>query len=90
MDVHLTNGGQIHCSTEQQVEPMLNASKPTVETSPRLEPLAYRINDAERVSGISRSGLYNLIKEGKLHSIVVAGRRLIPADALKALLSGAE
>jgi excisionase family DNA binding protein len=48
--------------------------------------LAYRVNDAAKVTGLSRSSLYNLIAEKKLRSIVVAGRRLIPADALRELL----
>jgi excisionase family DNA binding protein len=49
--------------------------------------LAYRINDAAAVTGLSRSKLYELIAEGRLRSIKVAGRRLIPRDALEALLS---
>ena len=51
--------------------------------------LAYRLNDAARVAGLSRSSLYVLIGEGKLRSVLVAGRRLIPADALRDLLRGA-
>ena len=51
--------------------------------------LAYRVNDAAKVAGLSRSSLYLLIGEGKLRSVLVAGRRLIPADALRDLLRGA-
>ena len=51
--------------------------------------LAYRVNDAAEVSGLSRSTIYNLIAEKKLRSIMVAGRRLIPADALRDLIEGA-
>jgi excisionase family DNA binding protein len=51
--------------------------------------LAYRVNDAAKVAGLSRSSLYVLINEGKLRSVLVAGRRLIPADALRDLLRGA-
>ena len=51
--------------------------------------LAYRIGDAAKVAGLSRSSLYVLIGEGKLRSVLVAGRRLIPADALRDLLRGA-
>ena len=50
--------------------------------------LAYRVNDAAKVAGLSRSSLYVLIGEGKLRSVLVAGRRLIPADALRDLLRG--
>lgn len=49
--------------------------------------LAYRVNDASRVSGLGT--IYKLIGEGKLCSVLVAGRRLIPADALRDLLRGA-
>jgi excisionase family DNA binding protein len=51
-------------------------------------PLAYRIDDAVKASGLSRSTLYDLISEGKLRSIKVGGRRLIPAEALRQLLQG--
>ena len=51
--------------------------------------LAYRVNDAAKVSGLSRSSIYNLIGDGKLRSVLVAGRRLIPADALRELLQRA-
>ena len=51
--------------------------------------LAYRVNDAVRISGLSRSSLYALIAEQKLKSIKVGGRRLIPAAALRDLLQGA-
>jgi excisionase family DNA binding protein len=49
-------------------------------------PLAYRIPDAVRVSGLGRTKIYELIKAGELKAVLVGGRRLIPADALKALL----
>jgi hypothetical protein len=55
---------------------------------PPLQPLAYRVNDAIKVSGLSRSSIYKLIGDEKLRSVLVAGRRLIPADSLHALLRG--
>jgi excisionase family DNA binding protein len=51
--------------------------------------LAYRVNDAVKISGLSRSSIYKLIAEGELRSVLVAGRRLIPADALRKLLVAA-
>ena len=51
-------------------------------------PRAYRVNDFCRLYGIGRTGVYRLIKEGKLPSVVVAGRRVIPTDAAEALLNG--
>jgi len=49
---------------------------------------AYRINDFCKIFGIGRTGVYRLIKEGKLLSVMVGGRRLIPADQAEALLKG--
>lgn len=54
------------------------------------DPRAYRVNDFCRLYGIGRSGAYKLLKEGKLPSIVIAGRQLIPRDAAEALLRGGE
>ena len=51
--------------------------------------LAYRVNDAAKVSGLSRTSLYELLATGQLRSIKVAGRRLISADALRELLGAA-
>lgn len=51
-------------------------------------PRAYRVQDFCKAYGLSRSTTYNLIAQGKLRSVLVAGRRLIPADAAEALLRG--
>lgn len=48
--------------------------------------LAYPIPDAARVIGSSRSGIYNLISEGKLTPRRLGGRTLILADDLKRLV----
>jgi excisionase family DNA binding protein len=50
--------------------------------------ITLRLNEAQAVSGLSRSTLYELIKSGRLRAVKVAGRRLIPRDALEALLLG--
>lgn len=52
-------------------------------------PRAYRVLDFCKAFGVSRSTVYNLINDGKLRSVRVAGRRLIPADAAEALLRDA-
>ena len=52
------------------------------------EKRAYRINEAAAAYRLSRSTLYKLISDGKLHSVKVAGRRLIPRDAMEALIRG--
>ena len=48
--------------------------------------LAYRVDEASCVSGISRSSLFLAIKEGKLKSVKVGGSRLIHADELRRFL----
>lgn len=51
------------------------------------EPLAYRVNEFCHRIGICRSSLYGLIKEGKLRTVVIAGRRLVPACEVARLLA---
>ena len=51
--------------------------KPKTRKPIPLAPLAYRVDDAARVCGLSRGSIYNLLRDGKLTSVVVAGRRLI-------------
>lgn len=47
---------------------------------------AYRVQDFCKYYGLSRSTVYLLMAKGKLRSVRVAGRRLIPADAAEALI----
>jgi excisionase family DNA binding protein len=49
--------------------------------------LALRINDAAVAIGLSRSTLYKLMATKQLRTIKVAGRRLVPMDALHDLVS---
>jgi len=51
-------------------------------------PRAYSVKAFCKAFGVSRSTTYNLIADGRLKSVRVAGRRLIPADAAEALLQG--
>jgi excisionase family DNA binding protein len=54
-----------------------------------LEPLAYSVADACRVSSIGRTRLYSLIAEGRLATRKIGKRTLIPAASLRALIEGA-
>lgn len=47
---------------------------------------AFRINDFCALYSVSRSTAYKLMVEGKLRSIRVGGRRLIPKESAEALL----
>jgi excisionase family DNA binding protein len=46
------------------------------------------VDEASEVSGLSRSKLYECMRNGKLESDKVEGRRLIRPKALKALIEG--
>ena len=37
---------------------------------------------------ISRTSLYKIIKQGKLKTVKIAGRRLVPVDEIEGLISG--
>ena len=49
---------------------------------------ALRVNEAVADYGISRSTIYKIMATGTLRSVKIGGRRLIPRDALEALLNG--
>jgi predicted DNA-binding transcriptional regulator AlpA len=50
---------------------------------------ALRMRDFCEGYGVSRATAYKLMKAGKLKTVRVAGRRLVPVDAAEALLQGA-
>lgn len=56
--------------------------------NPTIEPLAYSIAEASRVTSISRSRIYELINAGELQSRKVGRRTIIPANSLRALIEG--
>jgi excisionase family DNA binding protein len=51
---------------------------------------AYHVNEAAAAFGLSRSTLYKLMSAGALRSVKIGGRRLIPIEAIEALLSGGD
>lgn len=51
------------------------------------QPIAYRIPDAVRVSGLSRSTIYELAAAGRLKLSKVGGRTLVPRDQLEQLIA---
>jgi excisionase family DNA binding protein len=48
---------------------------------------AFTIKEAARIYSVSKSSLYNLIKAKVLPDVVVHGRRLLPRDAMEALIA---
>lgn len=52
------------------------------------KPLAYQVNDFGLLIGVGRSVIYKMINGGKLRTVMIAGRRVIPASEADRLLSG--
>ena len=68
---------------------MSDSPATTVAPAPTVrEPLAYSIPQALELVPIGRSSLYELIGSGQLRTVKLNGRRLIPRDALEALVGG--
>ena len=57
-------------------------------TNTIVEPLAYSINEACRVSSLGRTRLYQLIAEGRLEARKIGKRTIIPANSLRRLIDG--
>ncbi|AJA09746.1 MULTISPECIES: helix-turn-helix domain-containing protein [Sphingopyxis] len=53
-----------------------------------VEPLTVRISTAVKLTGISRSRIYELIESGDLDTVKVGRSTLIPFKSLKALTGG--
>jgi excisionase family DNA binding protein len=51
-------------------------------------PRCLRVDDAARVLNVGRSTVYDLIRTGRLRSIKIGRRRLVPREALDALIAG--
>lgn len=54
-----------------------------------MEPLAYRVAEAVKVVGLSRSRIYELIDDGTLEARKIGNCTIIPADSLKRLVADA-
>ncbi|HEX2526960.1 MAG TPA: helix-turn-helix domain-containing protein [Geminicoccus sp.] len=53
----------------------------------RHEPISVRVPDAARITGISRSVLYELIKTNELETVKIGRARLVPVASLRKLIS---
>jgi excisionase family DNA binding protein len=61
---------------------------PPFRSSAPAHRLAYSVREVAALTGLGRSTIYVLLGEKKLLSLRVGGRRLIPHEALVALLGG--
>jgi excisionase family DNA binding protein len=62
----------------------------TQSPAPRIEARALRIKDAAQSYGISRSLIYKMMGDGRLRTVKIGKRRLIPVAAIEALFEGEE
>ena len=53
----------------------------------KIEPLTVRVSTAVRITGLSRSRIYELIQSGDLETVKVGRATLIQFGSLKALIS---
>jgi hypothetical protein len=51
--------------------------------------LAWQVNLFCRAVGISRTSFYELVKENKIRTVMIAGRRLVPDTEARRLLAEA-
>lgn len=58
------------------------------QTLPANARRALHVNEAAALYGISRSTIYVLMARGTLRTVKIAGRRLVPRDAIEALIAG--
>ena len=60
----------------------------TDQQRPLIERRALSIAETAKTCGLSRATLYRLIADGKLVTLKIGARRLVPVGTLDALLSG--
>ena len=66
--------------------PRVEVGPPTGTAEPAIEPLTIRVSAAVRLSGLSRSRIYELIQSGDLETHKVGRTTLIPYRSLKHLV----
>jgi len=49
-------------------------------------PLAYRVAQFCKAIGLGKTKFYELVRDGKIKTVVIGGRRLIPADEAQRLV----
>ena len=51
-----------------------------------MEQLLYTVSECCRLTGLGRTKFYELVRAGKIKTIIIGGRRLVPADEAKRLV----
>ncbi|MFA6125626.1 helix-turn-helix domain-containing protein [Sphingomonas sp.] len=55
-------------------------------TDAQLQPIAVRVKEACRLTGIGRSKFYELIADGRIEIVKVGAMTLVPIDSLRSLI----
>jgi len=61
------------------------SKNPKTQERPQFERRALSIEEAARTCGLSRATLYRLIADGKLTTLKIGARRVVPVGAIDAL-----
>jgi hypothetical protein len=57
--------------------------------APTIEPICVTMQDAEHASGLGSTKLGELVRDGRIESVLIDGRRLVVYASLKRLLTPA-
>jgi excisionase family DNA binding protein len=60
--------------------------KSGIESGETNNRLAFRVQPFCKSIGIGRTKFYELVRDGKIKTVVIGGRRLVPADEAQRLL----
>lgn len=71
---------------KRRIPPAQPSVAPTVAAPMMPKPLALRIPEVQRMTGLGRTKLYALIADGELATIKIGRATLIPLASLEALL----
>ena len=56
----------------------------------QINPIGYSVEQVMQLLPIGRTSIYKLIKSGELQTVVICGRRIVPASEIDRLLSQPE
>ena len=69
-----------HREAKKSISEPIKSSEPR---KPSVEPLLYSTGQAAELLGIGKTGVFQLIKEGRIKSVKVFSRRLISRQAIE-------
>ncbi len=58
-----------------------------MSNAPTPRPISVTVQTARKLTGLGNTTIYQLIKQGKLKSVVIGRRRLILYDSLESLIA---